>query len=100
MIFFRISRPIPENSDVCRFFNQICEHESEICRKFWILWQKFTIISELFTSLLSVCSLPTTITDPAGAPGHLVHGLVPFASLLTQGEGKAGRRDPAKDTIE
>ena len=34
MIFFRISRQIPENSDVCRFFNQICENESEICRKF------------------------------------------------------------------
>ena len=51
-IFFRISRQIPENSDVCRFFNQICENKSEICRKFWILWKKFTIISELFTSLL------------------------------------------------
>ena len=33
-IFFRISRQIPENSDVCRFFNQICENTSEICRKF------------------------------------------------------------------
>ena len=41
---FRISRQIPENSDVCRFFNQICENKSEICRKFWILWKKFTII--------------------------------------------------------
>ena len=30
----RISRQIPENSDVCRFFNQICENKSEICRKF------------------------------------------------------------------
>ena len=37
-IFFRISRQIPENSDVCRFLNQICENKSEICRKFWILW--------------------------------------------------------------
>ena len=44
MKFFRISRQIPENSDVCRFFNQICENKSEICRKFWILWKKFTII--------------------------------------------------------
>ena len=44
MNFFRISRQIPENSDVCRFFNQICENKSEICRKFWILWKKFTII--------------------------------------------------------
>merc|ERR1712182_95279 len=34
MNFFRISRQIPENSDVCRFFNQICENKSEICRKF------------------------------------------------------------------
>ena len=44
MNFFRISRQIPENSEVCRFFNQICENKSEICRKFWILWKKFTII--------------------------------------------------------
>ena len=44
MIFFRISRQILENSDVCRFFNQICENKSEICRKFWILWKLFTII--------------------------------------------------------
>ena len=44
--FFRISRQIPENSDVtlCRFFNQICENKSEICRKFCNLWKKFTII--------------------------------------------------------
>ena len=27
---------IPENSGVCRFFNQICENKSDICRKFWI----------------------------------------------------------------
>ena len=32
--FFRISRQIPENSDVCRFFNQICENRSELCRTF------------------------------------------------------------------
>ena len=43
-IFFRISRQIPENSDVCRFFNQICANKSEICRKFWIFVKKFTII--------------------------------------------------------
>ena len=59
MNFFRISRQIPENSDVCRFFNQIRENKSEICRKFWILWKKFTIISELFTSLLSLHFLTT-----------------------------------------
>ena len=46
MNFFRISRQIPENSDVCRFFNQICENKSEICRKFWILWKKFTIFQK------------------------------------------------------
>ena len=40
MIFFRISRQILENSDVCRFVNQICENKSEICRKFWILWKQ------------------------------------------------------------
>ena len=43
MNFSRISRQIPENSDVCRFFNQICENKSEICRRFWILWKLFTI---------------------------------------------------------
>ena len=42
-IFFRISRQIPENSDVCRFFNQICENKSEICRKLGILWKLFII---------------------------------------------------------
>ena len=42
--FFRIPRQILENSDVCRFLNQICENKSEICRKFRILWKVFTII--------------------------------------------------------
>ena len=28
MNFFRVSRHILENSDVCRFFNQICENKS------------------------------------------------------------------------
>ena len=32
--FFRISRQIPEKSDVFRFFNQICENKLESCRKF------------------------------------------------------------------
>ena len=42
--FSRISRQIPENSDVCRFFNQICENKLESCRKFWNLWELLTII--------------------------------------------------------
>ena len=55
MNFFWISRQIPENSDVCRFFNQICENKSEICRKFWILWKLFTIIQNYsLHSLLGV----------------------------------------------
>ena len=33
-IIFRISRQIPERSDVCRFFNQICENKLENCRNF------------------------------------------------------------------
>ena len=56
-IFFRISRQIPESSDVCRFFNQICENKSEICRKFWILWKKFTNIQNYsLHSLLLRCA--------------------------------------------
>ena len=34
MNFVRISRQIPEKSNVFRFFNQICENELENCRKF------------------------------------------------------------------
>ena len=30
----RISRQIPEKSDVCRFFNRICENKLENCRNF------------------------------------------------------------------
>ena len=59
MNFFRISRQIPENSDVCRFFNQICENKSEICRKFWILWKLFTIFQNC-----SLHSLPGRGSGP------------------------------------
>ena len=46
MKFVRISRQIPEKSDVCRFFNQICENKlekliaenSEICENYSILF--------------------------------------------------------------
>ena len=41
--FVRISRQIPEKSDVCRFFNRICENKLENCRKFWNLWKLFII---------------------------------------------------------
>ena len=52
--FVRISRQIPEKSDVCRFFNQICENKLENCRKFWNLWKLFNIIQYYsFVSLLS-----------------------------------------------
>ena len=59
MIFFRISRQILENSDVCRFFNQICENKSEIYRKFWILWKLFTIIQNY--SLVSLMMNPRPV---------------------------------------
>ena len=59
MIFFRISRQIPENSDVCRFFNQICENKSEICRKFWILWKLFTIIQNYSLHSLKPARAPS-----------------------------------------
>ena len=42
--FVRISRQFPENSEVCRFFNQICENKLENCRNFWNLWKLFNII--------------------------------------------------------
>ena len=42
--FVRISWQFPEKSDVCRFFNQICENKLENCRKFWNLWKLFIII--------------------------------------------------------
>ena len=54
-----MSRQIPENSDVCRLFNKICENKSEICRKFWILWKLFTIIQNY--SLVS-------LGEPENAP--------------------------------
>ena len=51
--FVRISRQFPEKSDVCRFFNQICENKLENCRKFWNLWKLFNIIQyDSFVSLV------------------------------------------------
>ena len=41
--FVRISRQILEKSDVCRFFNRICENKIENCRKCWNLWILFLI---------------------------------------------------------
>ena len=55
MNFFRISRQIPEKSDVCRFFNRICENKWENCRKFWdqILWKLFIIIHDYSSASLA-----------------------------------------------
>ena len=56
MIFFRISRQIPENSDVCRFFNQLCENRSDICRKLIKILNFVKIIhyfSKLFIGVLN-----------------------------------------------
>ena len=52
-IFVRISRQIPEKSDVCRFFTQICENKLENCRKFWNLWKIIQYYSILFNRVLS-----------------------------------------------
>ena len=70
-IVFRISRQIPENSDVCRFFNQICENKSEICRKFWILWKLFTgVLSEAcFPREPNTVLTTATFADPASTQG-------------------------------
>ena len=91
MNFFRISRQIPENSDVCRFFNQICENKSEICRKFWILWKKFTIfLNYSLHSLLppglsssSSASSTVSITGATCVWSNRIHRTVqlPFANL-------------------
>ena len=69
-VFFRISRQIPEKSDVCRFFNQICENKSEICRKFWILWKLFTIFQNY--SLVSLAVARARAAGSAGARGSPV----------------------------
>ena len=79
-IFFRISRQIPENSDVCRFFNQICENKTEICRKFWILWKKIHYYSELFTSLLR--SDASDLHDEEAAVEEGVYGRPHFSKIL------------------
>ena len=68
MNFFRISRQILENSEVCRFFNQICENKSEICRKFWILWKLLTIVQNH-----SLVSLVAPHADGDRAGGHEEH---------------------------
>ena len=53
-IFFRISRQIPEKSDVCRIFNRICENKLENCRIFWNLWKLFKIIQTDPNSILFI----------------------------------------------
>ena len=60
--FVRISRQIPEKSDVCRFFTQICENKLENCRKFWNLnFVKFIqYYSILFNRVLSGHCPPST----------------------------------------
>ena len=54
--FFRISRQIPENSDVCRFFNQICENKSEIkiLPKILNFVKIIHYFSKLFTGVLRI----------------------------------------------
>ena len=52
--FVRISRQIPEKSDVCRFLNQICENKLENCRKFW---NQNSVKIIHYYSLLFICVL-------------------------------------------
>ena len=94
-IFVRISRQIPEKSDVCRFFNQICENKSEICRKFWILWKKFTIIVNY-----SLHSL-TIITDPSGpgAPRRPALGDPPPRARPAPRARRAAARGPGAELV-
>ena len=49
-IFIRISRQIPENSDVCRFFNQICENTLENYRNFRKFWKYYSILFNFIQS--------------------------------------------------
>ena len=52
--FFRISRQIPENDAICRYFNQICEKSSENCRNFRNRWKIFIIFHYFsFVSLVT-----------------------------------------------
>ena len=87
MFFFRISRQIPENSDVCRFFNQICENKSEICRKFQNseFCEKNHYYLKLFTSLLGAelaffrdLACTVRITGNAVASGDGCGGVAPL----------------------
>ena len=93
MNFFRISRQIPENSDVCRFFNQICENKSDICRKFWILWKKTHYFSKLFTSLLTLDGgVPPR--SRRSQPGR------PSCANLTRRTGTLGREGGCSFTLK
>ena len=55
-IFVRISRQIPEKSNVCRFFNRICKNKWGNCRKFWNLWKLFILIQ--YYSFVSLHARP------------------------------------------
>ena len=94
--FFRISRQIPENSDVCRFFNQISENKSEICRKFWILWKLFTIFQNYsqvsliagsiagctagFTLCTAGCTVAPAMAHPLLSPSGWVSSAQPTSA--------------------
>ena len=76
MIFFRISRQIPEKSDAFCFFNQICENKLESCQKFWNLWELFTIIQNysLVSSILGQPAQQVPLRLPALRGHGIPHG--------------------------
>ena len=69
--FVRISRQIPEKSDVCRFCNRIWESKLENCRKFWNLWKLFNIIHYIasFVSLVGAKRDEIVKVDPTSESG-------------------------------
>ena len=96
--FVRISRQIQEKSDVCRFFNQICENRLEIYRKLWILWKLFTIIQNYSLVSLRVPgeAAEHDVRRRLREPLRLVHA-VPRSRHLSWKVRSA--RDRAKRTI-
>ena len=80
--FVRISRQIPEKSDVCRFFNHICENKLENFRKFWNLWKliNYSIIIELLFNIIqsSLFSQSSFQTDP----NSILFNIIQYYSIL------------------
>ena len=58
IFFYRISRQLPEKSDVCRSSINCTKSNFENCREFWNLWKLFNIIQYYsFVSLMETSAL-------------------------------------------